>query len=72
MDRIAPSAIPQRETMWRKSSFCQQGECAEVALVNGEVIIRSTRLPAETVSFTVAEWQAFLVGVRAREFDQIG
>ena len=69
MDRMAPSAKTQRETIWRKSSFCQQGECAEVALVNGEVVVRSSRSPAETVSFTAAEWQAFLAGVRAREFE---
>ncbi len=68
-----PASLPtQRQAGWRKSSFCQSGECAEVLTEDGEIRLRSTRAPADVVSFTVAEWQALIAGVKADEFTQTG
>jgi uncharacterized protein DUF397 len=53
---------------WRRSSFCQNGECAEVAEHDGEVMLRSSRSPKDVVRLTSAEWQAFANGIRAGEF----
>jgi hypothetical protein len=63
------SDVPQ--PAWRKSSFCQAGECVEVAQLNEEIILRSTRSPSAVVRLTADEWHAFAQGMRAGEFDEI-
>jgi hypothetical protein len=68
---VAPRFSPrQRPLAWRKSTFCQSGECAEVATDDGEIALRSTRAPEEVVRFTVPEWQALVAGIKAGEFGQ--
>jgi hypothetical protein len=57
---------------WRRSSFCQNGECAEVGQQGGEVILRSTRSPGDVVRLTHSEWQALVRGVQAGEFLDLG
>lgn len=59
---------------WRKSSFSggQGGNCVEVAeLPDGGTAVRHSKSPAEPViAYTAAEWDAFLKGVKAGEFDR--
>ena len=57
--------------IWRKSLMSTtQGECVEVALEESAVQVRHSRSPAGPVlSFSHAEWNAFLIGVRNGEFD---
>ncbi|HSZ44241.1 MAG TPA: DUF397 domain-containing protein [Streptosporangiaceae bacterium] len=57
---------------WRKASFCQSGECAEVAHEDGEILLRSSREPGVVIRLTAAEWKAFFLGVQAHEFDHLG
>jgi hypothetical protein len=57
---------------WRKASYCQAGECAEVAEEDGEILLRSTRAPGIVVRLTGAEWQAFTKAVTAGEFSDLG
>jgi hypothetical protein len=57
---------------WRKASFCAASECAEVAVEDGEILLRSTRAPGVIVRLTSAEWQVFTKGVAAGEFSDIG
>ncbi|NVI90427.1 DUF397 domain-containing protein [Actinomadura sp. BRA 177] len=70
---------------WRKSSLSGNngGQCVEVAVARGRdcgaankvdeefvVLVRDSKNPErEPQVFTVAEWDAFLDGVRLREFD---
>jgi len=63
----------QRESVpaWRKASFCQSGECAEVAEEDGEILFRSSREPGTVIRLTAAEWQAFTKGVAAGEFSHL-
>jgi hypothetical protein len=62
------------ELRWFKSSFSSGNEngCVEVAfLPDGGVALRDTKdrsLPAH--HYTAAEWDAFLAGARAGEFDR--
>lgn len=62
------------EVRWRKSSFSGGNEngCVEVAfLPDGGVWVRDTKdrsLPPH--HYTAREWEAFLAGVRAGEFDR--
>ena len=61
----------------RVSSFCDRGDCVEVEFApDGSVVVRSTGAPGEGAStpgleFTRQEWTAFLLGVKAGEFDPV-
>jgi hypothetical protein len=57
---------------WRKPSFCQSSECAQVAIEGDQVLLRSTRSPGEVVAFSGAEWQALVKGIQAGEFPAPG
>jgi hypothetical protein len=57
---------------WVKSSLSfSNGNCVEVrGLPGGQVEVRNSRFPDQaTLTFTKGEWDAFLGGVRAGEFD---
>jgi hypothetical protein len=57
---------------WRKSTFSNpSGNCVEAAeLPAGEVAVRNSRFPdGPALIFTHAEWDAFLLGARAGDFD---
>ena len=60
-------------TGWRKSSFSngQGGACVEtLKLPGGGRAVRHSKDPdGPALIFTPAEWDAFLKGVRAGEFD---
>jgi hypothetical protein len=58
------------KTSWRKSSYCTHGDCVEVALLEGEVVVRASKNPqGPMLHFTPIEWEAFLNGARHGEFD---
>lgn len=53
------------------SSFCMHGDCVAVASdVDGSVLVRATTEPSTVVRFTASEWDVFLAGARAGEFDR--
>lgn len=57
-------------TCWRKSSKSDAGNCVEIRITTGKVQVRDTKDRAGAVlTFTHAEWCAFLAGVRLGEFD---
>ena len=56
---------------WRRSSKCTGGTCVEVAVVDGQFLVRDGKNPALAPhSFSGAEWSAFVAGVKAGEFDR--
>jgi hypothetical protein len=58
--------------VWTKSSFSSGSDdnCVEVRLVEGGVETRNSNNPhGPSVTYTTAEWAAFLDGVKAAEFD---
>ena len=68
-----------KQLMWRKASFCASGECVEVAQRNDMIVLRSTNGPRgitvgprRSVHYTTQEWQTFVRGVKAGEFDDLG
>lgn len=59
---------------WKKSSFsgsATQGECVETCLEGDDILVRDSKdngLGA-VLKFNRAEWNAFISGVKAGEFD---
>lgn len=56
---------------WFKSSFSGPNGCVEIAETAERVWVRDTKAGGRgpVLTFTRAEWTAFLAGVRAGEFD---
>ncbi|MGH3096500.1 MAG: DUF397 domain-containing protein [Streptosporangiales bacterium] len=55
--------------IWRKSRFCDNQNCVEVAHVDGRYAVRDSKNPdQDPLVFSRAEWDAFRNGVRAGEF----
>lgn len=56
---------------WRRSSSCEDAACVEIAEIDhGAVrLMRHNQEPGVVLTFTRREWDAFLQGVRAGEFD---
>lgn len=60
------------ELHWRTSTFTDNGTCVEVAdLPDGGRLVRDTKLggTSPVLQYSAAEWQAFIAGVKAGEFD---
>lgn len=55
---------------YKVSSFCNMGTCVEVAaLDDGSIALRDSKVGGSPYVFSSKEWDAFLAGVRAGEFD---
>jgi hypothetical protein len=64
---VAKSNPP--EIRWHRSSASGASECVEVAFFERGVKVRHSQDPAGPVlTFSQAEWRAFLVGVHRGEF----
>lgn len=61
----------QSDLVWRKSSkSTNSAQCVEVAFLSGAVHVRDSKDPqGPMLIFTEGEWNAFVKGVDAREFD---
>ncbi|MFD8967481.1 DUF397 domain-containing protein [Streptomyces sp. NPDC059568] len=59
------------EIKWQKSSFSGGGgeQCVEVALHNGEILMRESDDPNVVTTTSQAKFTAFIKGVKAGEFD---
>ena len=54
---------------WYRSTRCASGQCIEVAKAGEQYLIRDSKRPdVAPLSFTEAEWTAFVQGVAAGEF----
>jgi hypothetical protein len=62
---------PRPAAVWRKSSASQSDDCVEVAFVGHSILVRDSKDPAGPfLTFTPAEWSAFLAGVENGEFER--
>ncbi|WP_033322187.1 DUF397 domain-containing protein [Streptomyces yerevanensis] len=60
------------EIQWRKASYSEQsGNCLELAVVDGQILVRESDEPGVVVSTTPAKLAAFLAGAKARKFDDL-
>jgi hypothetical protein len=57
---------------WHKASFCQTGECVEIAAYNNVVLMRSSAQPESGyIHFTPEEFATFLDAAKAGEFSLV-
>ena len=55
---------------WHKGP-CDNGACVEVAVIDAEVLVRSSVLPATRITLTRDEWRDFLAGAKDGLFDHL-
>jgi Domain of unknown function (DUF397) len=58
---------------WRRSSACDNssGNCVEVAFLPGGVVaVRDSRNPAPVQTYDRDEWDTFVDGIKAGDFDR--
>jgi hypothetical protein len=59
-------------SQWRRSSFCQSGECAEAARQDEMIVLRSSTGPARgMVRYSGAKWFSLVQGIKAGDFDDL-
>ena len=57
---------------WRRSAPVRMPLCVEVAGEGEHIYLRDGKMPDDGVlCFTRAEWEAFLTGVKAGDFDSV-
>jgi len=62
---------PGNHGRWVKSSFSGDSGCVEVAVGSDEVLVRQSKDPdGPFVAFDGPEWDVFVQGVKAGEFDR--
>jgi hypothetical protein len=67
MTRTAENGLP-----WRRSGACADSSCVEAAGNEEHVYLRDGKKPDDAVlRFTRAEWNAFLTGAKAGDFDSV-
>ena len=55
---------------WRRSSYCGNGSCVEIAKIGDTYLVRDAKDPDGAVlHFSAPEWLAFRSSVKAGEFD---
>lgn len=58
-------------TEWVRTR-CESGSCVEARAIGaGAVALRSSDLPLDKLRITREEWDAFLVAVKAGQFDAV-
>lgn len=57
---------------WRTPLSCNGGACVQVAASGPEVLIADSKAPyGPVLSYTHAEWQEFIIGVKKGDFDDL-
>ncbi len=60
----------QTHVNWRRSRRCDSGTCVEVAYLDGAFAVRDSKTDnGPMLTFTRPDWEAFLAGVRAGDFE---
>ena len=68
---MSETQTAHESSAWKRSTFCSESSCVEVALSDGSAIgLRDSKLSHSPVlTFTAEEWTAFVRGVKNGEFD---
>ena len=61
------------DARWRMSTFSANVNCVELATVDSRIVVRDSKdRQGPRLTFTAAEWLAFVQGVKAGQFDLNG
>jgi Domain of unknown function (DUF397) len=60
-----------KRAVWRRSSFCAAGECAELVRAEDKIFLRSSHDPKVIVKYSPEEFRALRLGFQAGEFDDL-
>jgi hypothetical protein len=56
--------------VWRRSNRCDSGACVEVAVADGGVAMRDSKVAdGPVLTFTGDAWKSFVAGVREGDYD---
>jgi len=67
----ADSFLLTGREQWRRSTFCANSACVEVASVDVGVAMRDSTVPSAVVRCSVEDFAAFVAGVKAGEYDDL-
>lgn len=56
---------------WMKAKRCEALACVEVNAEYGNIGVRNSKVPGESVWFDSEEWDVFIEGVKAGDFDHV-
>jgi hypothetical protein len=62
--------VPGKATpQWRRSSYCADATCVEVAELDGDFLMRDSKNPEQQfLQFSQDAWRQFVEAVQRREF----
>jgi Domain of unknown function (DUF397) len=61
----------QKELSWRVARQCNGGACIRVAADGDGVVIGTSQPDGPVISYSRAEWTAFVEGIRQGDFDDL-
>ena len=64
--------MKKKQSDFQKSSFSGHYGCVGVILKNDIIMVANTKSKDKVVKFSSYEWECFLRGVKAGEFDHFG
>jgi hypothetical protein len=56
---------------WRVAQRCNGGQCVRIAAHGDDIVIGHTEDHDAAISYTRAEWLAFVEGIKQGEFDDL-
>lgn len=63
-----PDQVPT--STWRRSTFCADSTCVEVAWTQNQVLVRDAKNPAgPSLAFDETVWQQFIRGIKSGDFE---
>jgi uncharacterized protein DUF397 len=57
------------DPVWTKAAGCESSACVEILNEGDRVHVRQSAEPLDQLTFTRHEWEAFVAGAKAGEFD---
>jgi Domain of unknown function (DUF397) len=66
-------SVPESEgeLSWRVARRCNGGACIRVAATGDGVVIGNSQPDGPVISYSRAEWTAFVEGIRQGDFDDL-
>ena len=60
------------ELPWKKASYCNGGECIQVAITNGRVILGDSKNPSGPIILaSYSQWNSLVGKIKRGDFDAL-